>query len=468
MKRFMTLLLSALLLLGSLTATPVFAASQLPNTLAEAYILIDMTTGEVLAEKNSEEALYPASTTKIMTALLAIENLDLDASWTADREVYATGGSRLTLINGEVCNIKDVLYASMIKSANDGSVFLAKAVAGSTEAFVAMMNERALALGCVNTCFKNPSGLHEEGHYSCAADLGRIALCAMQNPVFRDVVRTPSYVMRETNLSGERTVQNTNLMLYDCTEANRVTVNGVYRYCKYDGCTGIKTGYTPEAQGCLVSSAERNGTKLLCVVLKSSTLGRFSDSIGLLDWGFENFRTEQVMSAGLDMGVASVKKGSVRTVGVLSSEDVILTLPAEASGSLIRTEVSIMENVPAPVFKGQEIGELTIYEGGIEIGRYPLLAAADVPEGGFLSNFGIEDALAEKILRIGAIVLGSLLLLAILFFAVIFYIAYKRKKKRAAARAARRKAKAEAEERRRQEWMRRFDSRYQMSREDEE
>lgn len=463
MKRFLVLLLAVLLMAGCIETVSVSAATKLPNIIAEAYILVDMTTGEVLAEKNSEERLYPASTTKMMTAILAIENLDLNGTWTADAEVYATGGSRLTLINEEMCSNRDVLYATMVKSANDGAVYLAKATAGTTEKFLEMMNAKAAELGCVNTHFSNPNGLHLEDHYSCAADLSKIALYCMKNETFRDVVRTSSYTMAATNLSTERTVQNTNLLLYDCTESNRVVVNGVSRYCKYDGCIGVKTGYTPEAQGCLVSAAERDGTSLLCVVLKSSTMGRFSDSIGLLDWGFENFKTEKVMDSGRDMGTANMKKGEVKTVGLVSDDDVTLTLPANASSNLIQIETNVPDQIPAPVSKGQQVGTYTIYEGGIEIGTYPILAAADVAEGGFLSRFGVEDAVAHKIFTIVGIVIGSILFLGFAFVMTMHYISVQKKKKKAAAKARRLAEKRAAEEAQRAEWMNRFDSRYQLN-----
>lgn len=470
MKRFTAFLTALLVFAGCFIfgAEPASAASSLPNIQAEAYILIDMTTGEVLTEKNSTETHYPASTTKMMTAILAIENLDLNATWTADAEVYATGGSRLTLINGEECKIKDVLYATMVKSANDGSVFLAKATAGTTEKFLDMMNRKAADLGCVNTHFANPNGLHLENHYSCAADLAKIALYCMKNPTFRDIVKTPSYTMPATNLSSERTVQNTNLLLYDCTESNKVSVNGQLRYCKYDGILGIKTGYTPEAQGCLVSAAERDGTSILCVVLKSSTMGRFSDSIALLDWGFANFRTQQVMEKGRDMGIGNVKKGSVKTVGLTSVDDVIMTLPASASSNLIQIESDIPDPIPAPITKGQQVGTYTIYEGGLEVGTYPILATEDVPEGGILSIFGIEDAVAHKIFLITGISLGSIIFLGFAFVMIMHYRAVQRRKKKAAAKAARLAAKKAAEEAQRREWMERFDSRYQITNEEDE
>ena len=470
MKKLLALLMAVLVMTGCFWSAvkPVSAASQLPNIQAEAYILIDMTTGEILTEKNPEETLYPASTTKMMTAILAIENLDLNASWTADPEVYATGGSRLTLINGEECKIRDVLYATMVKSANDGAVFLGKATAGTTEAFLEMMNNKAAELGCVNTHFANPNGLHLENHYSCAGDLAKIALYCMKNETFRDIVKTPSYTMPATNLSSERTVQNTNLLLYDCTESNKVSVNGQLRYCKYDGILGIKTGYTPEAQGCLVSAAERDGTSLLCVVLKSTTMGRFSDSIALLDWGFENFRTERVMESGRDMGTANVKKGAVKTVGLISDDTIDMTLPAEASSNLIQIETDIPDPVPSPVTKGQQVGTYTIYEGGLEVGTYPLLAVADVAEGGILSVFGIEDEVAHKIFLITGLTLGGILFLGFAFVMIMHYRAVQRRKKKAAAKAARLAAKRAAEEAQRRDWMNRFDSRYQITENDED
>ena len=455
-KRSIAFMLTVILTVSVFFAVPSYATTEAPKIIGEAAYVMDMTTGKVLYELNADERYYPASTTKMLTAILAIENLDLDKKLTCDDEVAATRGSVLGLKNGEEVNIKQLLYATMVRSANDGAVALAKAVSPNIESFSALMNQKAHELGCTNSNFVNPSGLHDNEHYSTAHDLARIARYCMQNEVFRDVVKQPDYTLPPTNLSDARQVVSTNRMLYDVDDANRIYVGGELRYCKYDYCIGIKTGYTPEAQGCLVSAATKNGTTILCVVLKSDDFGRFSDSISLLDWAFANYRTMNVMSAGTTLGAIKVRFGEFNKVGVELAKDIVRTVPAEMSNSSVTTELELKEQLEAPVSKGQEVGQLVLYEGGVEKDRFKVVASEDIKEGGFLSRFYVEDATARRILYtvVGVIVFIFALLVA---YVLIKRAEIKRKKAR---RAAKLKAKQAEEARRRQMWEREYDERF--------
>ena len=456
MKKSITLILCLILFSGFIFVNPAEALTAEPNIEAEAAILIDMTTKEVLYEKNSGELFYPASTTKMITCILAIENLDLNATVTIDAEAAATEGNSMDLVVGEEIKVIDLLYAMMTESANDGAVALAKAVSGSVEDFVLLMNEKAKEYGALNTNFINPNGLHDAAHLSTAYDLAVIAKKCMENEMFQTLVSTSSYTMAATNKSEQRTFKSTNRLLWDEQQATSIYVNGVLRNCKYDNAIGIKTGYTSQALGCLVSAAEEDGTTLISVVLKSSDLGRFADSIALFDWGFANYKTVKVLDRSSSMGDVRVKRGAVNKVEAILEDDVAATVPVEASEAVLTTEVRLNNSVRAPIEKGQIVGELILLESGNPVSSFSLVAAGAVPQGGFLSLFGITDAAAR--------LLGKILLIitAGLFVLLVVYILYKRRqiKKRKQERAERLRKKRALEASHRSEWERQYESRY--------
>jgi len=415
-----------------------------------------MTTKEILYEKNAGELLYPASTTKMVTCILAIEKLDLQEVLTIDAQTAKTEGNSIDLIVGEEVKVIDLLYAMMTESANDGAVALAKAISGSVEEFAVLMNERAKEFGALNTNFVNPNGLHDDTHLSTAYDLAMIAKGCMEDETFRKLVSTSSYIMEATNKSKARTFLSTNRLLWDEQKATSVYVNGVLRNCKYDGVIGVKTGYTSKALGCLVSAVQKDGTTLLSVVLKSSDLGRFADSIALFDWGFKNYKTIRVLDKASTLGEVKVRQGSVNRVEIALAEDVAATVPVEASEAVLTTELRLEKTYKAPIEKGQVVGELILLESGSSIATFPVIVVQDVPKGGILSVFGIPDATAKLL---GQIVLVTILsLLALL----IVYIIYKKRqiKKRKKERADRLRKKKALEADHRSEWERQYESRY--------
>jgi D-alanyl-D-alanine carboxypeptidase (penicillin-binding protein 5/6) len=421
MKRTAVFILILLIALVSVNAAPPvsYGAEKPPDILAETAIVIDVKTGQILYDKNMDEQREPASCTKVMTALLALENLDLGKTVTIDAETPFTGGSRIYLLEGEQMTVEQLMYALLLESANDAAVALAKEIAGSVPAFAEMMNKKAAALGAQNTQFVNPNGLHEEGHLTTAYDLALIAREAMKNEEFRRLVTTYRYEIPATNKQPERYMYNTNRLIYD--EATHVIVNGVRRVAKYEGATGIKTGYTPEAGGCLVAGAIRGDTELISVVMKSTDEGRFADSIALLDYAFENYQTVKAIDTGTVLGEIPVRRGSVQKVQVATAGEAYATLPMEASESLIRTEVTLDETVRAPVAKGQKVGTVEIYAGDQHIGTVDAVTMEGIPEGGVLSVVGIEDKTAKVIERAFAAVVIAVILL----FAA--YIALKRR-----------------------------------------
>ena len=456
MKKLISSITAVLMLVSVIFVYPAFGLTQTPSLEGEAAILLDLTTGEVLYEQNADEKLYPASTTKMMTCILALENLDMNKVLTMDDEVHATGGSVIGLKDGENISVEVLINALMVRSANDCGVGLAKGISGSVASFADKMNAKAEELGCTGTHFVNPHGLHDDEHYTTARDLSIIAQYCMKNETFREIVRQPMYTVPATNMNPEVLVVNTNYMLNDENDANRIYVGNELRYCKYDGCIGIKTGYTSQAGGCLVAAATRGNTTLLSVVLKSSTYGRFADSIKLLDWGFENYRTLNVAKAGEDTGTIAVKKGEFNKVGTELSSDIYVTVPNDAADSIIQPDVRIDESIKAPVSAGTVVGKYVIVESGNEVAAYDIITTEDIAEGGFLSNFGIEDSVARKIKYT---ILGIFLLL---FTALVVWVLYKRHetKVKRARRDAKRAAYRAEQARKRAEWEAQYDRRY--------
>jgi len=443
-KKIVSLILILCLVLGF--SSEVFAAAAIPFSLySDAALVCDMTTGEVLYSLNATEKRYPASTTKMLTAILAIENLNLDDTVVVDKEAASTGGNSLKLKSGEKIVLKDLLYGTMVISANDGTVVLAKAVSGNIEEFAKLMNKKAEEIGCTGSHFVNPHGLHDGDHYTTAYDLSLIARYCMQNETFRDIVKNESYTIPKTNLSDERTVSNTNWLLYDKEDTHRVYVGNDYRYCKYDGCIGIKTGQTAKAGCCLVAAATKNDTTIMSVSLHApNTFERFSDAIRLLDLGFDSYKTISPLSLGTELGTVKVKKGSVKDVKVVLEEDIYTTLKVDEQESIVSTTVQLEELVQAPVTKGQILGTVSVTKAGEVIATYNAVAAEDVPEGGFLSNFGITDATAAKIGKIVKIILIILLVLILVLAGWVIYEKERIRRKKA-RKAARLKAKQERE-----------------------
>ena len=293
-----------------------------PETSAASYILMDAASGRTLAAKNEDEPRLIASTTKIMTALLALELCD------PDREVEIlpawTGieGSTMYLSAGQVMTVRDLLYGLMLASGNDAAVALACIAAGDVESFALLMNERAAALGCEHTHFSNPNGLDAEDHYSCARDLALIAREAIQNDEFRTIVSAASASI------GERTFTNHNRLLREC-----------------EGVFGVKTGYTEAAGRTLVSSCERGGATLICVTL--SDPDDWIDHSALYDWAYGEYSLYDVTPA------------ASWTIPVIGGTEGSVTVSARESVSAIRSAGDVVEiriQLPPFVFAGVERG----------------------------------------------------------------------------------------------------------------
>lgn len=346
------------------------------SIVGEAAVLIDADTGQILFQKNPHEKLYPASTTKIMTGILAIEEGNLDDIVTIDEEVLKNlDGSHIALEPGEQISLKDLLYAALIESANDAAIAIGKYISGSYDSFISLMNEKAKEYGALNTHFTNPNGLPDENHLTTAYDLAMIAKHAMENETFRNIVKSYTYIIQPTNIKKEaRYLKSANRLLYS---NSKIEVDGKVVPIKYQGANGIKTGYTYAAQQCLVSSASRGDLNLICVVLKSTGTNIYSDTHKLLNYGFNNFKKVNLTFKNEFIDNFPVEDGEMPYVTGIVDENLKTNIPIDKKNE-IKRKVTISEDLRAPIKKGQVIGNIEFYLGGEKIGTSNIISTMDI------------------------------------------------------------------------------------------
>jgi serine-type D-Ala-D-Ala carboxypeptidase (penicillin-binding protein 5/6) len=329
---------------------------RLPAVAAKSAILVDARTGTVLFEKDAGSRRAPASTTKVMTATLLLEHGGLDRSIVASVKATKTPYANLHLRPGEQIPMRDMLYAILLRSANDGCVAAAETVAGTVPAFVEMMNFKAREIGCTDTHFVTPNGLYDPNHYSTAADLARMAIYASQYQEFNEIVATREKVIRRSISRTDSLMRNHNKLL-----------------ARYPGCDGIKTGYVRQSGRCLIASATHSDDgqpwRLISVVLNSSNT--YQDSAALLNYGFSRFRQVVVARKGEEVASANVKWGKPHQVAAVPAADVVAVVPRDGIHRVERT-VSL-QSVDAPVQPGRTLGTVTATVDGI-----PVSAAAAV------------------------------------------------------------------------------------------
>ena len=335
------------LLLCAVLCAPVCAADA-PDHSARACILVCMDGGRVLYEKNADEFLPIASTTKIMTAMLVLESCALDEEVVIPPACAGVEGSSMALTPGETVSVEDLLYGLMLQSGNDAAVALAVHAAGSVEAFAERMNEKCKDLGLTQTHFLNPHGLDAEGQGSTARELAQIAQAAMENPVFRRIVAT------ERKTIGNKTYENHNRLLRD-----------------YPGAVGVKTGYTMAAGRILVSCAERSGMRLLCVTIADPD--DWADHTALLDWGFAEYRMFE--GEGISY-VLPVLSGEARACAAVPKATPRLLL---RQGETPKVRAALPRFVFAPLKAGQPLGTLTLTAPDGAEASVPLVCAGAVP-----------------------------------------------------------------------------------------
>ena len=391
-RKIFSLIIFAIILCSTFSYTLAVTLAEKTNELeknlsSEAVLLMEASTGKVVYEKNGYEKKYPASTTKIMTAILAIEHRNLNETATASEfaiNSVPSGYSTANIQIGETLSVKDLLYALMLQSANESAVILAEHVSGSQEAFANLMNEKAKELGCKNTHFINPNGIHNENHYTTAYDLALITQYAMKNQTFRDIVKTTSFTLPATTSypSESRTYANTNnLIIYD---ARNRPDNYYYKYA-----TGVKTGYTSAAKNCLVASAEKNGIEYISVVLGASITyestgsvsHRYVDTISLFDYAFDNFSFRKLKSANNLIKTIKIENGKKdeNSLDLLIASDVNSLVSLDNKSNQIDPEITLKEGLSAPIAKGDIVGTISYKVEGINY-TTDLIAGNDVEE----------------------------------------------------------------------------------------
>lgn len=357
------------IMLFILSATPAHGEVQtaeikneVPGISAQAAILMELSTGRVLYEKNKNLKAYPASTTKIMTALLAIENADMDERIEIPQKAVGIEGSSIYLESGETVILRDLLFGLMLQSGNDAAMAIAEKLGAGVEDFVSMMNQRAKTIGASETNFVNPSGLYDDNHYTTVYDMALIAREAMQNPEFRKIAAARSW-QSQRGPGKYSFFSNKNKVVFD-----------------YNGGSGIKIGYTKKSGRTLVASSERDNLELICVVMNAPDW--FKDSYKLMDYGHANFKTIKILEGGKALKAQVLFSGEKNHVFLGLKEDLTCPIKRKEDETSIGDVVTLRyENDPkasAPVARWQEAGMLAVYLNGELLYKKPMYYLEDI------------------------------------------------------------------------------------------
>lgn len=322
---------------------------------AKAFVLMDPISGRILLEKNSQDKMAMASTTKIMTAIIALEKGDLRSLIKVSPRAVSIGGSSFYLRPGEVLTLEDMLYGLLLPSGNDAAVAIAEHIGGTEEKFVKMMNQKALELGALDTHFANPHGLDHPEHYTTARDLAIISRYAWKHNKFREIVQTKTKDIKYGDFT--RQISSTNRLLWE-----------------FNGADGIKTGYTGKAGRCLVATAKNNGFRLISVVLGSQN--HFEESKKLLDYGFKNYKLTNIILKNNYFATVDVEKGVFQKVDLVAKDSIILPMKEDEN---VDFKLIVPEEINAPVSRGEQIGQLQIYVDDELVASTSLIASKDVP-----------------------------------------------------------------------------------------
>lgn len=380
-------LLFMIMLIFILHTSVSYGISDTPEISAGAAILIDSSSEKIIYSKNEFEKMYPASTTKILTAILTIENCNLDDVVTVPYEAIASipsGYSVAALQAGEQLTVEQLLQVMLVHSANDAANVLAYHVSGSIDTFANLMNQKVAELGLTNTHFTNPSGMHNENHYTTAYDLAIIMKYCMKNSTFRTLSSLKYCTIPATNKYDERVFNTTNeLLIYDNRE---VSSNYYYKYA-----IAGKTGYTTEAKNCLVSVSNKDNLELICVVLSTGLYpnnlsAKFVDTKSLFDYGYNNYTIRKLREQNAIATQIEISNGTKETknLDLLISNDITALIPQDDLETEFSPEIEIDENLFAPISQGQVIGKIVYNIDGIEYSS-DLIASHSVGKSGFLT-----------------------------------------------------------------------------------
>lgn len=359
-----------------------------PDISSPSALLMDYSSGKILYEKNIYEKRYPASLTKIMTAIIVLENCNLSDIATVSYDAVMSLSSGYVTANlqvGEELTVEQLLYVLMVGSSNDAAIVLAEHVSGSVEEFANLMNQKAKELGCTSTNFVNPNGAHDENHYSTAYDLALMAKYAMQNDTFRTLVSTTSYSLPTTNKYDreDRIFRTTNSLL-QLDNSDRAD-NYYYKYA-----TGIKTGFTTPAGNCLIASANKDNLELITVVLgsgqtESGLSQRYLDTLSLFNYGYKTYMLKDIANVGEIVQTVNVKGATKKTkkLNISVANDVYALIKQSDKNSSVLPEITLNENLKAPIKKGDIVGSVKYTVEGIDYTEN-LLADSDVKKSKFL------------------------------------------------------------------------------------
>ncbi|HAN10006.1 MAG TPA: hypothetical protein DCP90_05250 [Clostridiales bacterium] len=406
------------------------AENNIPTISAESAIVYCINTKQILYEKNIYEKHFPASITKVMTALLAIENNKLD-----DRITYSStavnsidrNSSHLWVVADEQITVENSLYGLLMKSANEMANGLAEKTSGSISEFVNLMNKKANDLGCINTHFENTNGLPNDNHYTTAYDMALISAEAFKSSTFREIIGTTIHTIPPTNRNVERVIGNSHKML----------LNTKYHY---DYCLGGKTGYTVVAGHTLVTYAEKDGMQLISVLLKSDKENLYLDATKTLDYAFNNYKLITLTEQNKAIKKLPVFQGNKikDNISALSSQKFVFAVPSDYIESDIRVEHSIPEQFKETVAKGVKLGTIKYYYKNNVIAYTDLVSDKtveikpsifDFKDGLFLGLIGLVIALVMLILKILLTLVLIIILLIIVAKMFKFKIKVKRKRK---------------------------------------
>jgi len=330
-----------------------------PDITAQAAIIIEASTGRVIWEKNADARMYPASMTKMMTAILALEQMNLRSPISMSSAAANTESSPLGVLAGESIRTDELLNGMLLESDNGAAVALAESMAGNVSSFANIMNGKAAELGMKDTHFVNPNGLTAEGHYSTARDMAKLARYAMKNQAFREIVKQEQRVISWIS-PGNKTFKahNTNKLLG-----------------KYDGMTGIKTGWTEAAGGCLAVGAKRHGVELIAVLMKTPTADdRFKDAEKLLDYGFSRVTMTKALSKERTRRRVWVTNGQQASVQLYPAKDIEYPLINGEDKSKYSLAYDVPKVVSAPLKAGTPVGKIVIRYNGEDVEQVPMLA----------------------------------------------------------------------------------------------
>ncbi|MDI6602311.1 MAG: D-alanyl-D-alanine carboxypeptidase family protein [Thermoanaerobacteraceae bacterium] len=361
MRLFIIIFLSTLLLFPNSNA---YSENDLTTT-AKSTIAIDFNSGRILYEKNSYVKLQMASTTKIMTAILAIENCDLNEYVYVGINPTLVGGSSIWLEPGERIKMEDLLYGLMLESGNDAAIAIAEHVSGNTKDFIELMNKKAVKIGAYDTHFANPHGLDIgiDDHYTTAYDLALITQYALKNPVFKKIVSTKYKTIPWENHNWNRQLKNHNKLLW-----------------LYDGVYGVKTGYTKKAGRCLVTASDKNGFDIIVVTLNCPD--DWNDTIKILNYVYENYQQKTILRKGTVVKSIKVNNGFPDKVDLITGQDIKIPLKKDEK---INTFVLSLDNIQAPIKEKDVLGLLYIEFNNGRL-RIPLIAKQSINKENFVEK----------------------------------------------------------------------------------